>query len=234
MSKNILIVDDEKSLTDLIEIYLKNEGYTVCKCYTAAQALQHVQSEHFDLAILDVMLPDLNGFDLCRKIREQHFFPVIMLTSKSEASDKITGLTMGADDYIVKPFHPLELTARVKTHLRRYIQYNRQPEHTPLETEITEYDIRGLIINKKTRQCFLYGEAISFTPIEFSILWYLCEHRGSVVPSDELFEAVWHEKFFDNNNTVIAHISRIREKLKEPAKKPKFIKTVWGIGYKIE
>ena len=234
MSKNILIVDDEKALTNLIEIYLKNEGYTVYKCYNAKQALQYIKSTHLDLAILDVMLPDIDGFTLCSKIREQHFFPVIMLTSKSENSDKITGLTMGADDYIVKPFDPLELTARVKTHLRRYTQYNRQPDSKPEETEITEYDLRGLTINKATRQCFLYGEELSFTPIEFSILWYLCEHRGAVVPSDELFEAVWGETFYDNNNTVIAHISRIREKMKEPAKKPQFIKTVWGIGYKLE
>lgn len=234
MKNNILIVDDEASLTDLIEIYLANEGYHVYKCHDGAQALQYVQSIPMDLAILDVMLPDMDGFALCRKIRESHFFPVIMLTSKSEASDKITGLTMGADDYMVKPFNPLELTARVKTHLRRYTQYNRRPEDKTAPKEITEYDIHGLSINRETHRCFLYGEEISLTPLEFSILWYLCEHQGKAVASDELFEAVWGEKFYDNNNTVITHIRRIREKLNEPAKKPNFIKTVWGIGYKLE
>lgn len=234
MNKNILITDDEKSLTDLIEIYLKNEGFTVYKCYNAKDALQCVETVPLDLAVLDVMLPDDDGFSLCSKIRRHHYFPIIMLTSKSEDSDKITGLTMGADDYMVKPFNPLELVARVKTHLRRYTHYNKRQAEETENTEISEYDIHGLTINKTTHQCFLYGEEVSLTPIEFSILWYLCERQGKVVPTDELFEAVWKEKFYDNNNTVITHIGRIREKLKEPAKKPNFIKTVWGIGYKMD
>lgn len=234
MNKNILITDDEKSLTDLIEIYLKNEGFTVYKCYNAKDALQCVETVPLDLAVLDVMLPDDDGFSLCSKIRRHHYFPIIMLTSKSEDSDKITGLTMGADDYMVKPFNPLELVARVKTHLRRYTHYNKRQAEETENTEISEYDIHGLAINKTTHQCFLYGEEVSLTPIEFSILWYLCERQGKVVPTDELFEAVWKEKFYDNNNTVITHIGRIREKLKEPAKKPNFIKTVWGIGYKMD
>ena len=234
MKKNILIVDDEKSLTELIEIYLENEGFTVYKCYNAKEALQCVETIPLDLAVLDVMLPDSDGFTLCRKIRERHFFPIIMLTAKSEDSDKITGLTMGADDYIIKPFNPLELTARVKTHLRRYTNYNQRKDDKTQKDGIKEYDIHGLTINQTTHQCFLYGKEVAFTPIEFSILWYLCERCGKVVPTDELFEAVWGEKFYDSNNTVITHIGRIREKLGEPAKKPKFIKTVWGIGYKIE
>lgn len=234
MSANILIVDDEQFMVDLLEIFLKNDGYTVYKHYNGKDALKCVEENDLDLAILDVMLPDINGFQLCQKIRENYFFPIIMLTAKVEDADKIMGLTMGADDYIVKPFNPVELVARVKTQLRRYKNYNRQISGRKKKEEVTEYDINGLVINKVTHQCFLYGEKVALTPIEFSILWYLSERRGQVVPSDELFESVWGEKFYDNNNTVIAHIGRLREKLKEPAKKPKFIKTVWGVGYKIE
>ena len=232
--KRILIVDDEKSLADLLEIYLKNDGYTVYKFYNGTDALKCVKETELDLAILDVMLPDIDGFQICRTIRKDYFFPIIMLTAKIEDADKIMGLTMGADDYIVKPFNPMELMARVKTQLRRYTNYNKQESAKIKNEEVTEYDIHGLVINKATHKCFLYGEELPLTPIEFSILWYLCERRGNVVQSEELFEAVWGEKFYDNNNVVIAHIGRLREKMKEPAKKSKFIKTVWGVGYKIE
>lgn len=234
MKESILIVDDEQSMADLVEIFLKNDGYTVHKCYNGKDALKCVEEQELDMAILDVMLPDIDGFEICKKIRERYFFPIIMLTAKVEDSDKVMGLTMGADDYIVKPFSPLELTVRVKTQMRRYKNYNRQaPGKVPLE-EITEYDMNGLLINRVTHRCFLYGEEISLTRIEFSILWYLIERRGEVVRSDEIFEKVWGEKYYDNNSTVIAHIGRLREKLREPAKKPKYIKTVWGVGYKIE
>jgi len=157
-----------------------------------------------------------------------------MLTAKVEDSDKIMGLTIGADDYITKPFNPLEVVARVKTQLRRYVRYNNAANDEEKNTLITEYDIKGLVINKNTHKCTLYGAEVTLTPIEFSILWYLCENRGKVIPSEELFENIWGEKFLDNNNTVMAHIGRLREKLKEPARKPKFIKTVWGVGYTIE
>lgn len=157
-----------------------------------------------------------------------------MLTAKVEDADKIMGLTIGADDYITKPFNPLEVVARVKTQLRRYVHYNSAANAETEEIPIEEYDIRGLIINKNTHKCTLYGKEISLTPIEFSILLYLCKNKGKVIPSEELFEKVWGEKFLDNNNTVMAHIGRLREKLKEPAKNPKFIKTVWGVGYTIE
>lgn len=234
MNEKILIVDDEKEIADLIEVYLKNDGYTVLKCDNGTDALRCIQSERLDLVILDVMLPDMNGFRICQKIREQYFYPVIMLTARVEDGDKIMGLTIGADDYITKPFNPLEVTARVKTQLRRYSCYNRAANAEEKDVPVTEYDVRGLVINKSTHKCTLYGEEISLTPIEFSILWYLCERRGKVIPSEELFEQVWGEKFLNNNNTVMAHIGRLREKLKEPAKKPKFIKTVWGVGYTIE
>lgn len=232
MNEKILVVDDEKEIADLIELYLRNDGYIVYKFYNGMDALQCIKETELDLAILDVMLPDVDGFHICQKIREKFFYPVIMLTAKVADGDKIMGLTIGADDYITKPFNPLEVVARVKTQLRRYVRYNNSV-NTPV-TETKEYDIRGLTINKDTHKCYLFGKELQLTPIEFSILWYLCDHQGKVVSSEELFEAVWEEKYLDNNNTVMAHIGRLREKMKEPARKPKFIKTVWGVGYTIE
>ncbi len=234
MSEKILVVDDEKEIADLIEVYLKNDGYTVYKFYNGTDALKCVGNTEIDLAILDVMLPDVDGFHICQRIREHYFYPIIMLTAKVEDTDKIMGLTIGADDYITKPFNPLEVIARVKTQLRRYVRYNNAANGKEEDVLITEYDVNGLIINKNSHKCTLFGKDITLTPIEFSILWYLCEYRGKVIPSEELFEKVWGEKFLDNNNTVMAHIGRLREKLKEPAKHPRFIKTVWGVGYTIE
>ncbi len=231
MEEAILIVDDEREIADLVEVYLKNEGYKVFKFYNSADALKCTQNEKISLAILDVMLPDIDGFTLCRKIRKNHLFPIIMLTAKIEDIDKITGLTLGADDYITKPFNPLELVARVKTQLRRYKRYNLSESDSK---NISDYDIRGLHISKDSHECTLNGRTLQLTPIEFNILWYLCEHLDNVVSSEELFESVWGEKYLDNNNTVMAHIARLREKMHEPARKPKFIKTVWGVGYKIE
>lgn len=228
-----MVVDDEAAIADLVEVYLKNEGYEVRKFYNAAEAMACADSEELSMAILDVMMPDIDGFTLCRHIREKHFYPIIMLTAKVEDMDKITGLTLGADDYITKPFNPLELVARVKTQLRRYTRYNNSPEFVEEKNE-SECDIRNLHIEKESHICLLNGKEVPLTPIEFSILWYLCERRGKVVPSEELFEAVWGEKYLDNNNTVMAHIARLREKLNEPARKPRFVKTVWGVGYKVE
>ena len=232
MSADILVVDDETAIADLVEVYLKNEGYTVHKFYNGTDALDCVRRQHLDLAILDVMMPDVDGFTLCQRIREAgHLFPILMLTAKVEDMDKIMGLTLGADDYITKPFNPLELVARVKTQLRRSTRYNTG--ETPPQ-EVTEYDFRGLQISRTTHKCVLFGEELALTPLEFSILWYLCERRGNVVSSEELFEAVWGEKYMDSNNTVMSHIARLREKMHEPSRKPKFIKTVWGVGYTIE
>ena len=227
----ILVVDDEAATADLVEVCLKNEGYTVYKCGSGETALTCVARQHLDLAILDVMLPDLDGFTLCQKIREEHLFPILMLTARVEDMDKIMGLTLGADDYITKPFNPLELVARVKTQLRRSTRYN-QPASAP--AEVQEYDFRGLQISKTNHKCILFGDELSLTPLEFSILWYLCQHRGAVVSSEELFQAVWGERYMDGNNTVMTHIARLREKMHEPSRKPKFIKTVWGVGYTIE
>lgn len=232
MNAHILIVDDERALADLLSIYLTNAGFRTSICADGASALAAIAQEAPDLALLDVMLPDMSGFDICREIRRDHFFPIIMLTAKIEDNDKILGLTLGADDYITKPFNPLEVVARVRTQLRRAQTYNHAAQ--PQLEEKQEIDIRGLIINRDTHRCQLFGEDISLTPLEFEILWYLAQNQGRVVPSEELFEAVWQEKYFKSNNTVMSHIGRLRDKLHEPAKHPKFIKTVWGIGYEIE
>lgn len=225
---NILVLDDEKEIADLVELYLQNENYQVYKFYTSKEAITCLETEKIDLAILDVMVGEISGFEICKMIREKGFhFPVIMLTAKIEASDKITGLTLGADDYITKPFHPLELVARVKAALRRYTKYNEK-------TEEKNIYIDGLEINPETHKCLLYEKEIELTPLEFDILLYLANHKGYVVSSEELFSKVWKEKYLDNNNTVMVHIRRIREKLNEDTKNPKFIKTVWGVGYKIE
>ena len=225
----VLVVDDEREIADLVTLYLKNEGCRVYTCYDGAAALRWVQTEALDLAILDVMLPGINGFELCRRIRESHTYPVIMLTARVEDMDKINGLAIGADDYITKPFNPLELVARAKAQLRRYLRYGAPPDR---EEDFLEFS--GLTINRATHGCTLYGEEINLTPIEFDILWCLAENRGRVVSQEALFERVWGEKYLDSNNTVMVHIRRLREKLKEPPRNPKIIKTVWGVGYKIE
>jgi two-component system response regulator VanR len=228
--EHILVVDDEKEIADLVEVCLRNENYEVHKFYNAAEALSYVESDVVSLAILDVMLPDMNGFALCQKIREKHLFPIILLTAKVEDMDKILGLTLGADDYVTKPFNPLELVARVKTLLRRCNRYDAAQTPAPA---FKEHDFAGLYICQDTHRCTLYEESLQLTPIEFSILWYLCEKRGKVVSSEELFEAVWGERYYDSNNTVMTHVARLREKMHEPSRKPKFIKTVWGVGYTI-
>ena len=227
MATHILVVDDETAIADLVEVYLKNEGFTIHKFYNASDALACVRTTRLNLAVLDVMLPDMDGFTLCQRIREDHLFPIIMLTAKVEDMDKITGLTLGADDYITKPFNPLELVARVKTQLRRYTRYN--PREGTVQ-EVTEYDFRGLQISKATHKCVLFGEELALTPLEFSILWYLCEHRGNVVSSEELFEHVWGEAFMDSNNTVMSHIARLREKMHEPSRKPNSSRPFGGWG----
>lgn len=224
---NILVLDDEKEIADLLELYLQNANYTVYKFYNYKDAINCVNTRKLDLAILDIMVGEVSGFEICKMIREKDLnFPVIFLTAKIEDEDKINGLALGADDYITKPFNPLELLARVKSALRRYTKYNEKREDESI-------CIEGLEINKETHKCLLFGEEIELTPIEFDILLYLASNRGCVVSSEELFEKVWKEKYLDNNNTVMVHIRRIREKLKEDTKNPKFIKTVWGVGYKI-
>lgn len=231
MAENILVVDDEQPIADLIEVYLKNENYNVFKFYNGHEALKCVENEAVDLAILDVMLPDINGFSICRQIREKNNFPIIMLTAKDEEIDKITGLTLGADDYITKPFRPLELVARVKAQLRRYKKYNgANPVH---EENVIAFS--GLVLDKDRHECILNENSLPLTPTEFSILWVLASNRGRVVSSEELFRQVWGEKYYTgSNNTVMVHIRHLREKMNDCAENPKYIKTVWGVGYKIE
>lgn len=231
MADKILIVDDEPEIADLVSLYLQNENFTVFKFYNAADALKCVQSESLDLAILDVMLPDMNGFQLCKKIRESYQYPVIMLTAKGEEIDKITGLTLGADDYITKPFLPLELVARVKAQLRRYKRYN-SPENEE-EKDIIMHS--GLVLNIKTHECTLNEKPLSLTPTEFSILQILCRNIGNVVSAEELFRQIWKDEYFSkSNNTITVHIRHLREKMGDSFEKPKYIKTIWGCGYKIE
>lgn len=230
MADKILIVDDEREIADLVTLYLENENFTVFKFYNASDALECIQRETLDLAILDVMLPGVSGFQICRKIREQYHYPIIMLTAKGEEIDKITGLTLGADDYITKPFLPLELVARVKAQLRRYKRYNAGTE---AEKDIIVHS--GLVMNIKTHECTLNEKPLSLTPTEFSILRILCQQKGNVVSSEELFHQIWGDEYFSkSNNTITVHIRHLREKMGDSFEEPKYIKTVWGCGYKIE
>ena len=227
---NILVVDDEKPIADLIEIYLKNENYNIYKFYESKDILKTLENVKIDLAILDVMMPDIDGFSLCKKIREKYNFPIIFVTAKIEELDKINGFTFGADDYITKPFQPLELVARVKAQIRRYTKYNQKKLD---EEDII--DFRNIIINKKTHEFYFNEKKIELTPIEFSIMWYLCLNRGNVVKTEDLFKEVWQEKYYENdNNTVMVHIRHLREKMHDNSKNSKYIITVWGVGYKIE
>lgn len=224
-----MLVDDEEDICNLLTVYLRNSNYDVVCFGTGAEALEFLSVEEVDCAILDVMLPDMDGFTVCREIREMKYFPVIMLTAKNEEADILNGLMLGADDYITKPFKAMEVLARVRAQLRRYKTYDRQGEE-----EKDEINIRGLYMNGTNHKAFLYDEPLDLTPLEFSILFYLGQRQGNVVSSEELFESVWQEKFLNQNNTVMTHIGRIREKMKESAKKPKFIRTVWGVGYTID
>lgn len=230
MNGRILVVDDEREIADLVELYLKNENYTVYKFYSAKDALDCIAKDMIDLAILDVMLPDTSGFTICQKIREKYTYPVIMLTAKEEEIDKITGLTLGADDYITKPFRPLELVARVKAQLRRYWKYNKVSEQ---EENIIIHS--GLVLNIDTHECLLNEQPLTLTPTEFSILRILCQRKGNVVSAEELFHEIWGDEYFSkSNNTITVHIRHLREKMNDSVENPKYIKTIWGVGYKIE
>lgn len=227
---NILVVDDEREIANIVALYLQSDEYNVYKCHTGEEALGCIEKNKIDLAILDVMLPDIDGFEILRRIREKYNFPVIMLTAKVDATDRITGLTLGADDYIPKPFNPLELVARVKAQLRRYTKYNDGAKNSG---EII--DFAGLVLNRTSHECIYNERQLTLTPLEFDILWLLCENRGKVISSEKLFQEVWKEDYFKNsNNTVMVHIRHLREKMSGPTGKSDFIKTVWGVGYKVE
>ena len=226
---NILIVDDEKEIADLVSIYLGNEDFNVYKYYSSNDVLRDLDKMDIDLAILDVMMPEIDGFELCHRIREKYTFPIIFATAKVEDMDKITGLTIGADDYVTKPFQPLELVARVKAQLRRYQKYNNNKK------EENVIDFRGILINNDTHEFYFNERLVELTKTEFSILWLLCENRGNVVKSDELFMNVWKEKYYESdNNTIMVHIRHLREKMNDSGRNPKYIKTIYGVGYKIE
>ena len=232
MTDKIMVVDDEHEIADLIEVYLKNENYEVFKFYSSKDALACVEDIKLDLAILDIMMPEMDGITLCQKIRDNHTFPIIMLTAKDSETDKITGLTFGADDYITKPFQPLELVARVKAQLRRYKRYNT------VQTEEKESDVishSDILLNIKTHECYLNEEPITLTPTEFTILQILLENEGNVISTEDLFHRIWKDEYYSkSNNTITVHIRHLREKLNDSVDQPKYIKTIWGVGYKIE
>jgi len=231
MAEKILIVDDEREIADLVELYLKNENYAVYKFYSAQEALNCIETTELDLAILDIMLPDTNGLSICQKIRDAHTYPIIMLTAKDTETDKITGLTLGADDYITKPFRPLELVARVKAQLRRYKKYSGGNEKDDNGVIVHS----GLVINTNTHEVLLNEKPLTLTPTEFSILRILCENKGNVLSSERLFHDIWGDEYFSkSNNTITVHIRHLREKMDDTTDNPKYIKTVWGVGYKIE
>lgn len=222
----ILMVEDEQEISELVVFYLKNENYEVITCENGQAALERVRTEDFALAILDVMLPDISGFELCQAIRKKYTYPIIMLTAKGEEIDKITGLTLGADDYMTKPFRPLELVARVKAQLRRATQYSNLGRNILM--------VKGIELDVEKRKVFLNEQELYLTPIEFSILKLLMERQDQVVSSEQIFREVWGEKYYVNsNNTIMVHIRHLREKLQDTGEKYKYIQTVWGIGYKI-
>lgn len=231
MAEKILVVDDERDIANLLEVYLQNENYIVYKYYCAQDAIRCIENNEIDLAILDIMLPDMSGFSLCQLIREKYTYPIIMLTAKIEETDKITGLTLGADDYVTKPFRPLEVVARVKAQLRRYKKYSAPAVEKKVKPELSYYKLR---LNTQTHECLLEGEVVSLTPTEFSILQVLLENAGNVVSIEDLFHAVWKDEYYSkNSSTITVHIRHLREKLKDTSDTPQYIKTIWGVGYKI-
>ena len=230
--QTILVCDDDKEIVDAIDIYLTGEGFHILKAYDGYEALDLLENNQVDLMIVDVMMPGLDGIRTTLKVRETSSIPIIILSAKSEDSDKILGLNIGADDYLSKPFNPLELVARVKSQLRRYTQLN--PNSSTGKAAKNEISIRGLSINKDNHKVVVYGEEIKLTPIEFDILYLLASNPGRVFSTDEIFEKVWNEKVYEANNTVMVHIRRLRGKMKEDTRQDKIITTVWGVGYKIE
>ena len=228
----ILVVDDEKEIADLIEIYLVSDGYKVLKADNAEAGLALLEKEEVHLVLLDIMMPGMDGLEMCKRIRETNNIPIIMLSARSTDLDKILGLGTGADDYVTKPFNPLELTARVKSQLRRYTQLN--PNSSVHEVGKNEISIKEMTINKDNHKVTVEGEEIKLTPIEFDILYLLASNPGRVFSTDEIFENVWNEKVYEANNTVMVHIRRLRGKMKEDTRQTKIITTVWGVGYKIE
>lgn len=230
----ILVVDDDEEIAELVDIYLSNDGFKVVQAYNGKQCLEFLETnKDIKLIILDVMMPDLDGLEVCRRIRKTNNIPIIMLSAKVEDMDKIMGFSIGADDYMTKPFNPLELLARVKSQLKRYTNINIgvNSENEKNEDELV---IKNLVINKSAHKVRVYDREINLTPIEFDILYLLASNPNRVFSTDEIFERVWNEKVYEVNNTVMVHIRRLREKIEEDSRNPVILKTVWGVGYKVE
>ena len=235
MSKNrVLVVDDDKEIVEAIDIYLRNEGIEVIKAYDGIQALEAVMEEEIHLILMDIMMPKMDGLRTTMKLREEKNIPIILISAKSEDTDKILGLNMGADDYITKPFNPLEMIARVKSQLRRYTMLGNFGVVNQGEEVNSIISSGGLSINLDTKEAILDGETIKVTATEFKILELLLRNQGRVFSIDEIYEKVWNEPNYNSENTVAVHIRRIREKIEINPKEPKYLKVVWGIGYKIE
>ncbi len=235
MEKNasILVVDDDKEIADLVEIYLVNDGYKVLKASDGEQCLSMLaQHPEIRMLILDIMMPGIDGLEVCRTIRKTSNIPILILSAKAEDMDKIVGFGTGADDYLTKPFHPLELLARVKSQMKRYTSIEPEPGAPAGKKE--EIEIQNLTINKAAHVVKKDGKEIALTPIEFDILYLLASNKDRVFSTDEIFERVWNEKVYEVNNTVMVHIRRLREKIEDNSRSPKILKTVWGVGYKIE
>lgn len=227
---NVLVCDDDKEIVEAIEIYLTQEGYRVLKAYDGEQAIKLLETEDVNLLLLDVMMPKLDGIRATMKIREKHSIPIIILSAKSEDVDKILGLNVGADDYVTKPFNPLELLARVKSQLRRYTQLGGAAK----ATEENVYEAGGLVLNDDLKQVTVDGEIVKLTPIEFKILRLMMKNQGRVFSISQIYESIWNEEAIGADNTVAVHIRHIREKIEINPKEPRYLKVVWGIGYKIE
>lgn len=228
---NILVCDDEKEIVDAIEIYLSQEGYHVLKAYNGMDALQILEQENVHLLIIDIMMPKLDGIHATLKIRENNAIPIIMLSAKTEDSDKILGLNVGADDYIGKPFNPLELVARVKSQLRRYTQLGT---FTAEESSGNVYQVGGLVMKDDYKEVTVDGNPVKLTPIEYNILLLLVRNPGKVFSTKEIYQSIWKEEAFATDNTIAVHIRHIREKIEANPKNPIYLKVVWGVGYKIE
>lgn len=234
---NILVCDDDKEIAGAIEIYLRNEGYQVFKAYDGAEALRVAREQPLHLIIMDIMMPRMDGIQATMKIREEKNIPIIMLSAKSEDYDKIIGLNVGADDYVTKPFNPLELVARVKSQLRRYVRLGSidgKAGQKASEQREGVYATGGLVVDDKQKIVSMDGQPVAVTPIKFGILCYLTRHAGRVFSIEQIYEAVWNEPAYNPENTVAVHIRRIREKIEIDPQNPRYLKVVWGIGYKME
>ena len=226
--ENILVCDDDKEIVDAIEIYLEEEGFTVFKAYDGVQALEILGQARIQLVVVDIMMPKMDGIRMVKELRKVSSIPVIFLSAKSEDADKILGLNIGADDYITKPFNPLELVARVKSNIRRYTTLGSVTENENV------YTAGGLTIDDNSKECFVFGKGIKLTPVEYNILCFLVKNKGKVYSIEQIYQHIWHESSGRTDNTIAVHIRHIREKIEINPKDPKFLKVVWGVGYKIE